>query len=522
MNSKNIVMKRAVIYARFSSDSQRDESIEDQLRECHDYANRNGYEIVGEYTDRALTGRSDRRPDFLKMIKDSESSFFDYVICYKTDRFARSRNDASKYKNILKNNGVRVVYSKVDIPKGPEGIILEGVLEALDEYYSANLSQNIRRGQTGNALKCMSNGVDTFGWDRDSNDMYVINEFEAYAVREVFDMVLDGFHDGEIIDWLNSHGYRNKKGREFTKNAVARMIRNRKYMGEYSFADVVVPGGMPVIIPEDKFLRANEVYKMKKVKRVINNDFILTKVLFCGECGESMQGTHGTSHTGKKHYYYSCYNRKRKKGCHKSNINKDWIENEFIRILNTYVFNDDVLNDIADGVMKYQEECIDNSNLQYLESQLVDTQKSLDNIVSAVEKGLFNDSMIGRMNELERRKKELVAKISLEKQEHEVIEKDFILFLLKKFKTTEQSSIENKRRLIETFVSKAFIFDDGRLVLTFNYKKNGHLATFEEIINGPNAVRKIPIGGGAGHQSELIKVEITSNNLFFYLNLIPH
>lgn len=132
MASKKTVRtnKTAVIYARYSSDSQREESIEDQLRECIKFAKSKGYKIVGEYFDKALTGRSDKRPEFQKMVKDSENGLFDYVICYKTDRFARSRNDASKYKNILKNNGVKVVYAKVDIPIGPEGIILEGVLEA--------------------------------------------------------------------------------------------------------------------------------------------------------------------------------------------------------------------------------------------------------------------------------------------------------------------------------------------------------------------------------------------------------
>lgn len=508
MASKKTVRtnKTAVIYARYSSDSQREESIEDQLRECIKFAKSKGYKIVGEYFDKALTGRSDKRPEFQKMVKDSENGLFDYVICYKTDRFARSRNDASKYKNILKNNGVKVVYAKVDIPIGPEGIILEGVLEALDEYYSANLSQNIRRGQNGNALKCMANGVYTVGYDIDASGFYIVNEFESYAVNKVFDMIMDGFGDMEIISWLNDNGYVNKKGRPFTKNAISRMVKNRKYIGEYSFGDVVIPHGMPALMTEEKFIKANEAYNNKKGKRTMNNNFILSKVLYCGECGASMFGCHGTSKSGKKHYYYTCRNNKDKKGCNKSSVKKEYIENEIIRILNTYIFNDEVLNEIADGLVKYQLERIDNSNLEYLKSQLNDKEKALNNIIAAIEKGMFNDTMIERMNTLESEKKELERKIKLEGAENEIIDKDFILFILKKFKTKELDSLENKKRLVETFVSKAFLFDDGKIVLTFNYKKNGHLATHQEVLDAlDNSVRLFPIGGDGGSRTRVQK-----------------
>lgn len=498
--------KTAVIYARFSSDSQREESIEDQIRECTLYAENRGLTVIGSYTDKALTGRSDKRPNFLKMIKDSENGMFDYVICYKTDRFARNRWDASKYKNLLKNNGVRVIYSKMEIPKGPEGIILESVMEGIDEYYSANLSQNIRRGQTGNALKCMANGVYTFGYDIDKNGFYVINENEAYAVRKSFEMIIDGFGDMQIINWLNDNGYVNKMGRQFTKNAISRMVKCRKYIGEYSFADVVIENGMPAIIDQETFFKANVSYSNKKGRNTMNTQFIASKILYCGECGSSMFGTSGTSKNGKKHYYYCCRNKKDNKACNKENIKKEVLENEIVRIINSYIFNDDVLNEIADGLVQYQLESIDNSNLEWLKTQLKDKQDALNNIVTAVEKGMFNDTMIARMNALESEKKELEAKIKREAMEHEIVDKDFILFILKKFKTKELDTLENKKRLIETFVSKAFLFDDGKLVLTFNYKKNNQLATHQEVLDVlDSGVRLIPIGGGGGSRTRVQK-----------------
>lgn len=136
----------AVIYARYSSSGQREESIEGQLRECHEYAQRNGMTIIGEYIDKALTGRTDKRPDFQRMLRDSEKGVFQVVICWKMDRFARNRYDSAMYKYRLKKNGVRLAYAKESIPEGPEGIILEAVMEGYAEYYSENLSQNVKRG----------------------------------------------------------------------------------------------------------------------------------------------------------------------------------------------------------------------------------------------------------------------------------------------------------------------------------------------------------------------------------------
>lgn len=497
---------KAVIYARYSSDSQREESIEDQIRECQFYAKHMGYDVIKVYSDKALTATTDKRPNFLKMIKDSEKGFFNYIICYKTDRFARNRGDAAKYKRTLKNNGVKVVYAKVTIPNGPEGIILEGVLESIDEYYSANLSQNIRRGQFGNAQKCKTNGVRVFGYDRDENDCYIVNEREAFAVNKVGDMIIDLIPDVEIRKWLKDNGFKNTKGKDFTKSAIYRMSTNRKYIGEYSFGDVVIPGGMPRIMSDEKFYKIQEIRNTRRTKRTHANNYILTNILYCGECGASMFGRCGTSKSHKKHYYYSCAN-KLKKTCNKDHIKKDLIENTIVDILNSFVFNDDILNDIVDGVMRYQEENIDNSTLNCLKAELKEIDKSIKNIVNAIEKGMFNETMIERMNKLEKDKKELENKILLEEMDNEIVDRDFIMFILKKFKTSKFDTLENKKRLIETFVSKAFLFNDGKLVLTFNYKKNGHLATHEEVIKilESPSVRQISFGGDEGNRTPVQK-----------------
>ena len=126
---------RCVIYARFSSDGQREESVEGQLRECKEYAERHNMTVVTSFIDRALSARSDDRPEFQKMIRDSAKKQFDVVLVWKLDRFSRNRLDAATYRAILKRNGVKVVSAKENISDGPEGIILEAMLDGMAEYY---------------------------------------------------------------------------------------------------------------------------------------------------------------------------------------------------------------------------------------------------------------------------------------------------------------------------------------------------------------------------------------------------
>ncbi len=148
-----------VIYARYSSDSQREESIDGQLRECYAFAEKQGISIINTYIDRALSAKTDNRPAFQQMIKDSDKQKFDLVIVWKLDRFARNRYDSARYKNTLKKNNVKVVSATETISQNAEGILLESMLEGYAEYYSVELSEKVTRGMTENALKCKFNGV---------------------------------------------------------------------------------------------------------------------------------------------------------------------------------------------------------------------------------------------------------------------------------------------------------------------------------------------------------------------------
>ena len=233
-------MLKAVIYARYSSHNQREESIEGQIRECQAYAERNGFIIIGEYIDRALSGKTDNRADFQRMIRDSEKGHFQAVIMYTLDRFARNRYDSAMYKARLKRNGIKVYYAKQYIPDEPEGIILESVLEGYAEYYSENLSRNIKRGMMENALACkVTGGTTLLGYTIGQDKTYVIDPAGAKIVKEIFQLYADGHSAKEVIDHCNKQGYRTARNTQFNKNSLRTILTNEKYIGVYRYGEVV-------------------------------------------------------------------------------------------------------------------------------------------------------------------------------------------------------------------------------------------------------------------------------------------
>lgn len=191
----------AVIYARYSDKSQTEESIEGQLKECYRYAEANGYTVIEEYVDRALTGTSDNRLRFQQMINDSFKKHFQYILVYQLDRFSRNRYYSAHYKNILKKNGVRVLSARENISEDASGILMESVLEGIAEYYSVELGQKIKRGMDLNGEKgYVTGGNIALGYktqrinpaDENSKKIFVIDEETAPLVQRIFEMYADG------------------------------------------------------------------------------------------------------------------------------------------------------------------------------------------------------------------------------------------------------------------------------------------------------------------------------------------
>ena len=229
-------MKKAVAYARFSSDNQREESIDAQLRAIEEYAERNNILIIDNFIDEARSATNDNRPAFQKMIEASYNNNFEHVLVHKLDRFSRDRYDSAIYKRKLKLNGVSVLSVLENLDNSPESIILESVLEGMNEYYSKNLSREVKKGLKENALKCKFNGGSPpLGYDVDDNKELIINDDEARAVRLIYERYLSGHGYSTIQDNLNNLGYKTKKGNEFSKNSIYEILRKEKYIGKYVF-----------------------------------------------------------------------------------------------------------------------------------------------------------------------------------------------------------------------------------------------------------------------------------------------
>lgn len=227
-----------VIYARYSSDRQTEQSIEGQLKECYEYARRNGYTIVGEYIDRAISGTTDHRPEFLRMIADGDKKLFQAVLVYQLDRFARNRYDSATYKAKLKKNGIRVLSARENISDDASGVLMEAVLEGMAEYYSVELSQKIRRGMDINAEKCLSTGGNlALGFRVDSEKHIQIDPDTAPVVQKIFEMYASGQSMADIIRYLNANQIKTSYGNEFNKNSINRILRNKRYIGVYTYRD---------------------------------------------------------------------------------------------------------------------------------------------------------------------------------------------------------------------------------------------------------------------------------------------
>ena len=471
----------AVIYARYSSDNQREESIEGQIRECTAYAEKNDITIVKHYIDRAISAKTDNRPQFQQMIKDSDKKLFDIVLVWKLDRFARNRYDSARYKTQLKKNGVKLMSATEIISEGPEGIILESVLEGYAEYYSADLAEKVVRGQTENILKGRCNGGrGTFGYTLDSERKFHIDPLASPFVLESFTKYRDGLTMKEIRDWLNENGIKNPVGGAFTYNSVEHMLKNRRYIGELKFRDVVVPDAIPPIVPLELFDDVQEkIAKNKKApaRRKAEDDYLLTTKLHCGCCGALMFGESGTSRTGEVHRYYKCATVKKKKGCKKKTVRKQWLEDLVVNQTMQLVRDDAAMESIIAKVMELQDR--ENTNLPLYEKQLRDAESGIQNMLNAIQAGILTSSTKERLEQLEETKRELEARIAEEKLAKPKIKEEFIRFWLMRFRKLDMSLKDQRQALVDTFINAIYLYDD-KVLITFNYKEGTQTITFEE------------------------------------------
>lgn len=466
-----ITQPRAVIYARYSSSGQREESIEGQLRDCYEFARKNGLNVIGEYTDRALTGKTDKRPDFQRMLRDSERGHFEVVILWKMDRFARNRYDSAMYKYRLKKNGVRIFYAKETIPEGPEGIILESVMEGYAEYYSENLSQNVKRGNYDSALELKTLGRTLLGLKTGPDGRYEIEPTGAALVRRIFEEYAAGERAKDIYTRLNEEGHRTSRGGKFNKNSLRRILENEKYIGVYEYEDIRVENGIPAIIEKPLFEKVQTMIKKNHDSpgRGKAQNFLLTTKLFCGMCGAAMVGDGGTGRSGKAYAYYSCNTRKKTRGCNKESVRKQWIEDLVVGELVKLIHSDGFIEEVADKVMEYQKREKDRTALNALEARQKENEKAINNMMAAIEAGIITPSTKSRLMELEGERANIEKGIARELLSEPQIERDQILFFLERFRNGDLDDEEYRIMLVDTFLNSVYLYDDDKLVLVLNY-----------------------------------------------------
>ena len=484
----------AICYYRYNSDAQRDVSIVQQKDAAHEYAEHHGYHIIKEYDDPAYSGTRDDRPAFQLMLYEVEKLRPAYLILWKTDRLSRDRIDAVMAKKRLRECGVKIVYVAESIPDDDEAtqILMESIYEAMAASFIVSHRKNVVRGMTYNAENAFYNGVKMLGYVGEVDHKYEVDQATAPTVRRIFKEYTEGVPMQKICDSLNNAGQKTVRGNRFTVNSLRNILVNRAYIGEYKFGKTLIPDGMPRLIDDETFQKAQaklEANKrggkgaIKKLHPEIEiEDYWLTGKICCGLCGGTMQGVSGTSRSGNLYYYYSCINY-RKHTCTLKYQRKELMEKIVLYIL------DDLINDpalriiIAEKCYAYHQAQNDDNGAYEasIRAQLKDVEGKLNNLVKAIEAGIFNSTTAERMNVLENQKSMLNDALLAEQNRKKC---DLTLNTIVKFLSSLVGDINNpdtRRRLLEFFIDKIYVYPD-KMVLTFYYTDDRRELPFEETV----------------------------------------
>lgn len=481
---------KAAIYARYSSSGQREESIEGQVRECTDYINKCGYDLVNTYTDKALTGRTDKRPGFQRMIADAEKHLFDIVVCWKIDRFARNRYDSAIYKTRLRKCGVSVQYARETISDGAEGIILESVLEGFAEYYSANLAENVKRGNYESVSELKTMGKKYLGLT-DENGHFAIDRETAPIVQEIFERYAAGESVKSICDDLNRRGKRNRNGNVFDKSGIVRILKNERYAGTYLYGDFRQENAIPAIVSPELFNACRTRLNRHKHAPRYHTDsmqYLLTGKLVCNQCGALLTGESADNKKGSRYFYYTCQNKKQGKCSHRR-MPKEETEKRISAALVSYVQDDEFISHVADICMEEIENEKKNSRMNRLLKEKAETEKKIRRMYDAIASGLNAQTAIEYIQNLESDLQRIDDEITEEQKAVPEITRDDVINLLKEFRMKpDEADSRYIQRLIETFLISAVIDDTGGGYMIINAGNGTERAEFSGSVRSENAV----------------------------------
>lgn len=509
----------AICYYRYSSDAQRDVSIIQQKDAAHEYAKDHGYHIIKEYDDPAYSGTRDDRPAFQSMLYEVEKLRPAYLILWKTDRLSRDRIDAVIAKKRLRECGVKIVYVAESIPDDDEAtqILMESIYEAMAASFIVSHRKNVMRGMTYNAENALYNGVKILGYVGKTDHKYEIDETTAPTVRRIFKEYAEGVPMQKICNALNDAGLKTNRGNLFTVNALHHILTHRAYIGEYKFGDILIPDGMPRIIDDETFqkvqsrLEANKRGGKGAIKKlhpeIAIEDYWLTGKICCGLCGGTLQGVSGTGKRGGLYYYYSCKNH-RKHACTLKNQRKELMEKIVLYTLDDFI-NDPTLRIlIAEKCYAYYQAHNDDGGAYEasIKAQLKDVESKLNNLVNAIEAGIFNNTTAERMNVLENQRSMLNDALLTEqnRKKYDLALNDIVRFLDSLI--GDINDPDTRRRLLEFFIDKIYVYPD-KMAMTFHFSDDRRELPFEDtiefienrqrildILNGPDPQGDVPAG----------------------------
>lgn len=473
--------KTAVIYARYSCDKQTEQSIEGQLRVINDFAAREDYEIIGEYIDRAKSAKTANRPEFLRMISDSARGGFQFVIVYKLDRFSRNRYDSAFYKDKLRKNGVKVISATEELSDNPESIITEAILEAMAEFYSAELGQKTKRGMRESAMKCQTTGAyPPLGYKWSEDKKLCIDEATAEIPRIAFSMYADGAGKMKIAKALNERGFRTRYGKEFKAGSLDLLLQNKKYIGVYTYSDIEIEGGCPALIDRETFFKVQELLSLTKkapARAKAKTEYYLAGRLFCGKCGAPMTAVGGTSRNGEQHHYYrcKCYKECGKKAERKSFI--EWFVTEQITELLNMAERKELL---ADKVIAAYKSSMETDRTEELEREIAAIDTKLNHVIDLLIERK-TDALLQKMDKLELQKSELEEALrSAKLAAKHIPSRAEIVDWFSRLQAADGTGSNLQKQVISTFVHKVFLWDD-KAVIVLTLGNTSETVTFEQI-----------------------------------------
>ena len=508
--AKKIIKKtsggNAVIYARYSSHNQREASIEQQIEWCRDLADRHGLTVVEIYSDKAISGKTDNRPSFQRMMRDAACGRFQNVIAWKSNRMGRNMLEAMLNDATLKEEGVKTLYVEEDFEDNAAGRFALRNMMNVNQFYSEAMAEDVKRGMLDNAKKCKVNGRMTFGYRKGSDGRYEIEPEQAEIVREIYNRVVEGWPYLEIMEDLNARGIGNRDGKPWQRTAFQTLLQNEQYIGVYKFDTVRIENGIPPILDRKVFERVQQILNTKgnpRGRRRSNADYILSGKLFCGHCGTQMIGICGTSKTGDKHYYYACQG-KPKKICSKKNERKDKLERAVIDAVKRIIMDEKAINWLIEGYQEFMKTLRGQSTITAMEKELAETEKAIANLMRAIEMGIITDTTKDRMIELEDQKKDLNTRIRIETSLLKEMDPNQLRFTIEKFRDKNIEDRAYQKELINTFVKAVYVYDD-RLKIVLNRGAGDDIviplddinAVDEEAAGGPD----VRVNDTKGHQN---------------------